>query len=71
MKSFLLKKILPSLLMVAATTVYASAQGDPDTGGPRPDPNPVNVPVDGGVSLLLAGGLAYGVKHLRTSRRKA
>ncbi len=57
--------------MVAATSVYASAQGDPDTGGPRPGDLPVNVPVDGGVSLLLAGGVAYGLKHLRTRRRKA
>ncbi|MBF9236366.1 hypothetical protein I2I05_03065 [Hymenobacter sp. BT683] len=72
MKSFLLKKLLPSLLMVAATTVFAFAQGssdDPDTGGPVPAP--VNVPIDGGVSLLLAGGVAFGVKQLRNRRRKA
>jgi hypothetical protein len=29
------------------------------------------VPLDGGVSLLLAGGVAYGIKHLRSRRKQA
>ena len=36
--------------------------------GPN-DPN--DAPIDGGLSLLLAAGAAYGVKKYRDSRRKA
>lgn len=45
---------LPSLLF---------AQGDP--GG-----DPDVVPVDGGLSILAAAGVAYGVKKLRDYRKK-
>jgi hypothetical protein len=31
------------------------------------DPSPI--PVDGGVSILLAGGAAYGVKKFRDARK--
>jgi len=50
----------------------AHAQG-PGTGGPGPDPtqtpNPTAVPLDGGASLLLASGVALGLKKLRDRRR--
>ena len=73
MKLFFLKNLLPSLLLVLATTALALAQGAPPTGGPVPGtpPDPTAVPIDGGISLLLAGGVAYGVKRLRNRRRKA
>ena len=35
-----------------------------DTGGPSPGP----LPVDGGLSLLLAAGAAYGARRLRRRR---
>jgi len=46
----------------------------PGSGGPAPtDPitptDPTEVPLDGGASLLLASGVAYGLKRLR--QRKA
>jgi hypothetical protein len=71
MKSFLLNNFLPSLFLVLAATAVAIAQ--PGSGGPQPGtpPDPTEIPLDGGVSLLLAGGVAYGVKHLRDRRRKA
>jgi hypothetical protein len=72
MKSFLLNNLLPSLLLVLAATTITLAQ--PGSTGPEPGttpPDPTGVPIDGGVSLLLAGGVAYGVKHLRDRRRKA
>ncbi|MCC3154986.1 PID-CTERM protein-sorting domain-containing protein [Hymenobacter sp. BT770] len=55
-----------------ATTALALAQGEPPTGGPTPatPPDPTAVPIDGGISLLLASGMAYGVKRLRDRRRK-
>jgi hypothetical protein len=71
MKSFLLTKFLPGLIIALVATAVAVAQ--PGSGGPMPGDPPVNptpVPIDGGVSLLLAGGVAYGIKRLR-DRRKA
>ncbi|MDO7874979.1 hypothetical protein Q5H93_09585 [Hymenobacter sp. ASUV-10] len=77
MKSFLLKTILPAMVIMLSATAISMAQ--PGGGGPVPGPGngggpgggATDVPVDGGISLLLAGGVAYGVKHLRDRRRKA
>ncbi|WP_375437615.1 PID-CTERM protein-sorting domain-containing protein [uncultured Hymenobacter sp.] len=49
------------LLLVAGSL---QAQG-PGSGGPTP----VAVPLDGGASLLLAAGAAYGLRCLRKIRR--
>ena len=51
------------LLLTAAT---AAAQS-PGSGGPAPQP--AAVPLDGGASLLLASGVALGLKKLRNRRR--
>ena len=67
MKSFLLTRLLPAMLVALAYGPVLLAQ--PTTGGPAPS-SPAAVPIDGGVSLLLAGGIAYGVKHLRSRRKK-
>jgi hypothetical protein len=71
MKSFLLCRLLPALTIVLAFGEAVLAQ--PGTGGPQPGTptDPTAVPLDGGVSLLLAGGVAYGIKHLRNRRKKA
>jgi hypothetical protein len=71
MKSFFLTRLLPILALVVALSVAASAQ--PGSGGPGPTPtvDPTETPIDGGASLLLAGGVAYGLKHLRNRRKKA
>ena len=69
MKSLLLKRLIPVLALVITSGAIALAQ--PNNGGPGPDPNPTTTPIDGGVSLLLAGGVAYGIKHLRARRKKA
>ncbi|GAA3992182.1 PID-CTERM protein-sorting domain-containing protein [Hymenobacter antarcticus] len=44
----------------------------PGSGGPGPGTpaGPTDVPLDGGISLLLAGGVAYGIKHLKNRRKK-
>lgn len=58
---------LTFLLVLAAGA--ARAQG-PGSGGPVPEPQqPTAVPIDGGVSLLAAGAVAYGLKHLRRRHR--
>ena len=46
----------------------AQAQA-PGSGGPPPQaPAATPVPLDGGASLLLASGVAYGLKRLRSRR---
>lgn len=55
-------------LSFIALNGYAQA---PTNGGPVPSaPAPAAVPLDGGASLLLASGVAYGLRHMR-QRRKA
>lgn len=48
-----------------------ASQAQPSTGGPAPSSPeaPTAVPLDGGASLLLAGGAAYGLRRLRQLRR--
>jgi hypothetical protein len=56
-------------LLLATATAFAQ----PGTGGPTPNTPPTDptaVPIDGGASLLLASGVALGLKKLR-DRRKA
>ena len=56
------------LLLAGAGAQHAAAQ--PGSGGPGPGGNPAaQVPLDGGASLLLAGGVAYGLRRLRQARR--
>jgi len=68
MKSFLLTRLLPALTLAVAFSEVVLAQ--PGSGGPAPGGVTVT-PIDGGVSLLLAGGVAYGIKRLRNRRKKA
>ncbi|MDQ2771618.1 MAG: MprA protease, GlyGly-CTERM protein-sorting domain-containing form [Bacteroidota bacterium] len=56
--------IFTSALLLA---LGAKAQAPAD-GGPAPT-GPTAIPLDGGASLLLAGGLAYGLRRLRRKRR--
>ena len=36
---------------------------------PPPPPDPVGVPIDGGLSLLLAAGVAYGSKKFFSKKK--
>ena len=45
------------LVFAASTALLAQPSGPPAT------------PIDGGLSLLLAGGAAYGIKKLRDHKR--
>lgn len=59
------KIIMLGLLLAVHAIVFA--QG----GGPVPDPEPITAaPVDGGVSLLAAAGIAYGAKKLWDKRKE-
>ena len=55
------------LAICGLSTVSALAQAPAD-GGPAPTAPATETPIDGGASLLLAGGVAFGVKQLRARR---
>jgi hypothetical protein len=56
-------------LVALSVFLSLSAIAQPGTGGPAPStPPPAAVPLDGGASLLLAGGVAYGIRQLRARR---
>jgi hypothetical protein len=66
---FFLASVTGVLALGMCLALPAAAQ--PSTGGPAPsvpipDPSdPTAVPLDGGASLLLAGGVAYGIRQIR------
>ena len=63
-----MKKLLTLTLLGCGLAFVAHAQ-TPADGGPAPT-TPTAVPLDGGASLLLAGGIGYAVRRLKQRRRK-
>jgi hypothetical protein len=66
----LIKKIVkPLFIFVVMTGLHIAVKAqDQDTGAPNPGDDPA--PIDGGISLLVAAGAAYGVKKYRDGRKK-
>lgn len=58
----LIKIICLFIVLLAITAIKAHAQ-PADLGGE------VDAPIDGGLSLLIAGGVGYGIKKIREKRR--
>jgi hypothetical protein len=56
-----LQKVVGLFILLLILTNIAHAQ-PPDPGGE------VNAPIDGGLSLLIAGGIGYGVKRMRKEK---
>jgi hypothetical protein len=56
------------LLLAGATAQAQPGSGGPGPGTPTTPVTPTDVPLDGGASLLLAGGVGYGLKRLRERR---
>ena len=56
-------KIAYILIVLLSFSGIIHAQTDP---GADPD----NAPIDGGLSLLIAGGVGYGVKKIREKRKQ-
>ncbi|MGI4741346.1 MAG: PID-CTERM protein-sorting domain-containing protein [Janthinobacterium lividum] len=54
------------VLSVLLIGVGIAAHAQPSNGGPQPVPTAV--PIDGGASLLLAGGVAYGLRRMRRGK---
>lgn len=76
MGKLLVKHAFLVALLLSLGLVNALAQGTdpPDSPGPQPTqpnpPDPTEIPIDGGASLLIAGGVAYGLKKLRDRRKR-
>lgn len=60
-----MKKAFLSFFFVVGLAAVGICDDPPPFNGNNPDP----IPVDGGVSLLLAAGAAYGVKKVRDMRK--
>ncbi len=67
MKKYTLSRAFAGALVFGLFTVAPVLAQNPSTGGPSPQP--AAVPLDGGASLLLASGVALGLKKLRDRRR--
>lgn len=62
-----MKKLFLATALLLAAAGLAQAQA-PATTGPTPTSplaDPTQVPIDGGASLLLASGVAYGLRQRR------
>lgn len=60
-----MKYLLLVLLMPAAMLTMGVQMGDPGLPGEDPD-----LPVDGGISLLLIAGAVYGLRKINQSRNQ-
>jgi len=58
------KAIFIATILVCLPFLHLLAQPDPGR-------DPSGAPIDGGISLLVAAGIGYGVKKVRDARKKA
>lgn len=63
-KSKSLKVVFGMLMLIFST--YLMAQSPP----PPPEPSPTDSPLDGGLSVLIAGAVGYGLKKVNDGRKK-
>jgi hypothetical protein len=61
-----MKKIFLSLFFAVGLSLVGMSDNLPPPISGSPEP----IPVDGGISLLLAAGAAYGVKKVRDRKAK-
>ena len=66
MKQYLKWALLLSMLMIVFCILPSIVHAQ---GGPGGDPD-ATVPIDGGLSILAAAGVAYGVKKIKEYRKK-
>jgi hypothetical protein len=65
----LMNRIQLLFLVFVACTITSSTYAQ-DAGLPPGNDDPVNAPIDGGVSLLIAAGVAYGAKKAYSHQKK-
>lgn len=63
-------RLFITFVIVLGSQVVFSAPPPPPTGGPVCWPPPC-VPIDGGITFLIAAGAAYGAKKIHDSRKKS
>ncbi len=68
MKSRFNKYLLSFGLMLLCATMYAQKGGDMPVPGTNDNPPPVGLPIDGGLSLLLISGIAFGFYELKRKK---
>lgn len=61
-------RILFLLIVLLSITSMLHAAGPDDPSGPGGGDN--DAPIDGGLSLLIAGGVGYGLKKMREKNKK-
>lgn len=69
MKKYTFLSSFAGALVIGLLAAAPAVAQQPGTGGPTPQVDPTAVPLDGGASLLLASGIAFGLKKLRDRRR--
>jgi hypothetical protein len=61
--------IFPACLSLLILSAASSATYGQGAGGPRPGTtDATNAPIDGGASLLLAAGAAYGLRRIKSRK---
>lgn len=51
--------------LLLGLSLLAEPAAKAQTGGPTPGASPTAIPLDGGASLLLIGGMGYALRRLR------
>lgn len=64
-----MKKIFKRSLFVAGLFLATSLPTFAQDPGPDPGGDP-DAPIDGGIAILAAAGIAYGVKTLRSTKEE-
>ena len=68
-----MKKILKSLLIVSTLLLiltFLPALVRAQLPDPSCDPLDPGCPIDGGIGILLAAGVGYGIKKVRTANKR-
>jgi len=63
-----MKKIIAIAVILVSISFAAKAQPGSTTGGF--DDEPVDVPVDGGIILLVEAGVSFGYKKMKNVKKK-
>jgi len=63
-----MKKVLPAILLIFALMILPFSIKDASAQPPPPPPQ--DIPIDGGLSLLIIAGAAYGARKLYKQQKE-
>ena len=66
----ILQKLSATVILLFSVSMFCLAQSGPGGAGDNPDIPRAGIPIDGGLSLLLAAGAGLGAKHLAKKRKE-